>query len=324
MNLDMKERKILKELLLNSRIPITLLARKVGVSREVALYRVNKLRKDVIKGFYTMIDTRKLGFHRHACFMQLKGVSAEEEAGFIRYLAGQEHITYLGPVIGRWNVVFDILARDDEQLKQIMDGIMRELPGKVDNYVIAGTLLKEEMFPTKIVGITQHAKDARPVKSKRYELDDTDKIILGLLSDNPRLEYTEISSKLKMTANSIRYRIRNLEKSGIVQGYSISVDMKRLGLDFYNLQLKITNPARMGMLVSFLRSHPKSIYYYRYLGHENWDIDVGVVVRDSLELRDFILDLRKSFTDTVKLFDLYVVTEETKANYPSKELLRNC
>ena len=44
MALDVKDRKILKELLLNSRIPVARLARKVGISREVAIYRINKLK----------------------------------------------------------------------------------------------------------------------------------------------------------------------------------------------------------------------------------------------------------------------------------------
>ena len=47
--MDTKNKKILAELLSNSRIPVSKLAKNVGVSREVALYRLNKLIKDKIK-----------------------------------------------------------------------------------------------------------------------------------------------------------------------------------------------------------------------------------------------------------------------------------
>ena len=135
------------------------------------------------------------------------------------------------------------------------------------------------------------------------------------------MEYKEISERLKMTANSIKYRIKNLEKAGIIQGYTISVDFKKLGYDWYNLQLKFVDESKSKSLISFLRSHPKTGYYYKYLGHENWDIDIGLMVKDSAELREFIIDLRRSFAETVKIFDIYVVLEEMKSNYPSKKLI---
>jgi DNA-binding Lrp family transcriptional regulator len=321
MTFDAKDRKILKELLLNSRIPIARLARKVGISREVAIYRISRLKKDIIKEFYTMIDTRRLGYDRYTCFIQLKGVTAEQEKEFLNYLTRHEAVTYMGPVIGKWNVVFDILAKDNDHLKDIMDDITKNLANHLETYVLAGTLIAEEMFPTKIIGITsvQHAKK-QPMLEK-YKIDKTDRKILQLLSNNSRMEYTDISEKLKMTANSIKYRIKNMEKAGIIQGYTISVDYKQLGLEWYNLQLKFVSKAKLKNLISFLRSHPKVGYYYKYLGHENWDLDIGLIVKDSIELREFIIDLRKSFAETVKMFDIYVVLEELKANYPSKKLL---
>lgn len=323
MTLDVKDRKILKELLLNSRIPVARLARKVGISREVAIYRISRLKKDIIKQFYTIIDTRKLGYDRYTCFIQLKGVTAEQEHEFLNHLAGHEAVTYMGPVIGKWNVVFDILARDSDHLKGIVDDVTKDLSNKLENCVIAGTLVEEEMFPTKIVGMTRAMHAKKQMKVKRYKFDKTDKKILELISDNSRMEYTEMSEKLKITANSVKYRVKNLEKSGIIQGYTISVDYKKLGVEWYNLQLKFVNKTKIKSLLSFLRSHPKVGYYYKYLGHENWDIDIGLMVKDSAELRSFIIDLRKSFADTVKIFDIYVVLEELKANYPSKKLIRS-
>ena len=44
--MDKKDKKLLAELMINSRTPINQLAKKVGISREVATYRLNKLIKD--------------------------------------------------------------------------------------------------------------------------------------------------------------------------------------------------------------------------------------------------------------------------------------
>ena len=100
--MDKKDKKLLAELSLNSRIPINQLAKKIGVSREVANYRLNKLIKQkVILGFYTLIDTERLGFSRYTCFFHLKGISHEKEKEFLNYLLNHEFVTYMGPVIGK-------------------------------------------------------------------------------------------------------------------------------------------------------------------------------------------------------------------------------
>ena len=110
--LDVKDKKILKELLVDSRMSISRLAKKVGVSREVALYRINKLKKEMIKEFYTVIDTKALGYTRYTTFIQLKGITIEQEKIFLNELMKDPAVTYMGPVMGKWNVVFDILAKD--------------------------------------------------------------------------------------------------------------------------------------------------------------------------------------------------------------------
>jgi DNA-binding Lrp family transcriptional regulator len=324
MKLKQKERAVLRELILNSRISMAALARKVGISREVALYSVNKLKKDIIKKFFTIIDTEKLGFQRHGCCMQLKDITVEEEADFIRYLAEHDNVTYLGPTMGRWNVAFDILSKDDEDLKRVIDELSRKVPNKIENIIIIGTSLKAEMFPTKIVGVIAPAHKTKTKKLKALKIDAIDKQILALLTDNSRVEYAEMAKKLKMTPNSIKYRIRNLERAEIIQGYSLSVDMKKLGFDVYNLRLKTTNDQKTKNVITFLRNHPQVIYYYQHIGHENWNLDVGMMVEDASQLREFIIDVRKNFPDSISLFEVYLIPEETKGNYPSKNLLRNC
>ena len=56
-NLDLKDRKILYHLDINSRQSFSQLGKKVGLHKDVVAYRVKKLQeKGVIKCFYTEID----------------------------------------------------------------------------------------------------------------------------------------------------------------------------------------------------------------------------------------------------------------------------
>ena len=148
--------------------------------------------------------------------------------------------------------------------------------------------------------------------SKKLKIDKTDLKILKLLNDNSRIEYSEMSKKLKLSANAIKYRIKNLEKAGVIKGYTISADIKGLGYSWYNIQAKFIEGE--SKIKEFLKNNDISIYHYHYVGNENWDIDVGVIVRNPEELREFIVQFKDKLSDLVKIHDVYIVLDVTKEN----------
>jgi len=318
--MDKKDKRILEELIINSRIPINQLAKKVGVSREVALYRIKKLKKDIIKGFNTIVNVKQLGYSRFACFFQLKNISAEEENKFIEFLVNHDFVTYMGPVIGKWNVIFDILVIDNQHMENIIKDITEEVSKYLENYMVIGIGMEEEIFPTKLIGIKKSIK--RYSLLKEHKVDIMDKKILGLLSNNSRVEYKEISNKLGLTSNAIKYRIKNLERYGIISGYTISLDFRKLGYEWHNIQLKLNNLVEITKLIPFFRNHLSVVYYFKHIGNEDWNIDIGVIVENSLGLRNFILELRERFGDVVKVHDTYIIFDVLKEHSP-KGIFRN-
>ena len=309
--INKKDEKILIELTLNSRIPINQLARKVGVSREVANYRLQNLKKNIINEFYTIIDTDALGFSRYDCFFQLKGISPIKEKEFIDYLIKHDFVTYIGPVIGKWNVVFDIFAKDNKQMQEIIKEIVNKVEKHIEKYAVIGMGAEYEDFPVKIFGSKREINYNE--SKKNFKIEKKDLGILNILSSNSRVEYKEIAEKLRMSANAIKYRIKNLEAFGVIKGYTISIDKRKLGYEFYNLQVKTENKNEES-LKNFLRNNKHTIYFYKYLGNENWDLDIGLIVKNSEELREFIISLREKFEE-IKIYDIYVVLEESKGNY---------
>ncbi|MBS3151687.1 Lrp/AsnC family transcriptional regulator [Candidatus Woesearchaeota archaeon] len=317
--MDKKDIKILTELLMNSRIPINRLAKKVGISREVANYRINKLIKNgTILGFHTTINTESLGYSRFGCFFQLKNISLKREREFLDYLKEHPFVNYLSPIIGKWNLAFDILAKNRDHLYAIIKEITSNIQGYIESYIITSTGAEQETFPTKILNINKEIQSQKMYKKQK--LDQTDSEVLNLLSKNSRIEYKEISEKLKITPNTIRYRIKNLENS-MIRNYTISIDIRKLGYEWQNIQLKVIG-SKEDLLKQFLRQHKKVIYFYRYLGNENWDLDIGVIVKNPLELREFILELREKFGGIIKIYDIYIIIEELKGNYAPEGIFK--
>jgi DNA-binding Lrp family transcriptional regulator len=61
------------------------------------------------------------------------------------------------------------------------------------------------------------------------QLDETDLMILKILQDNGRLSFRQIADKVKVSVPTISNKIANLERTGVIRGYSAILDPDRLG-----------------------------------------------------------------------------------------------
>ncbi|MFA5797204.1 MAG: Lrp/AsnC family transcriptional regulator [Candidatus Woesearchaeota archaeon] len=301
--MDKKDSKLLAALLMNSRASMTQLAKKAGVSREVALYRITNLNKNIIRGYYATLNLNALGFKRYGCLMQFSRVSVEKEEALIEDIAKHPFVTFVGPQIGKWNVAFDIHARDEIHLQSILKELKLLAGTHLDTFVITNPGTNYNYFPLKYLGLKKEGIIKKITIKKTTTIDETDKKILHQLAQHARTEYTQLTKTTKLSANAVKYRIKNLEQSGIIQGYTISVDYNALGFQFYNLQLKI-NVLDDKTLLSYITNHPNILYYYKYIGQENWDMDLGIIVKSIEELRKTIIDIKKDFGDILTIHNI--------------------
>ena len=63
-------------------------------------------------------------------------------------------------------------------------------------------------------------------------LDAKDKKILELLEKNGRLPIEELSSKLNIPPSTIHNRIKRMENTKVIEGYSVNLNEKIMGRDF--------------------------------------------------------------------------------------------
>ena len=80
LKLDLKDKKILSLLSINSRIPLTQLSKKVALSRDAVNYRIkNYEKKGVIQGYRTMVDLGKFDYKANHLFIKLNNPPQEIE-----------------------------------------------------------------------------------------------------------------------------------------------------------------------------------------------------------------------------------------------------
>lgn len=309
--LDAYDRKIVETLLINSREQISAIGKKIRLRRENVNYKMNRLVKEgLIKEFNTVLNEKKLRLSHYVVFLELINLQEDTEQQILEYLKDSKFMSWIGTSAGKWSLVFDIVIGSNIQLDKILNELLIRFGEFIDNYVVL-KLHEGGYFGYKLLGIikksTFNHRDA-----KESKIDKIDMKILSLLNQNSRLNLVEISEKIELTPNGINNRLKNLEKRGFILGYTVSLDWKKLDYEWYGIQLKLI---KFGedidkKLIDYFNQHKNIIFYYKYLGG-SWDYDIGVIVKNSIELRDFINEFRKKFSDTAKISDVFLVLEET-------------
>ena len=77
------------------------------------------------------------------------------------------------------------------------------------------------------------------------KIDSINKKILFLLQKDARLTYKEIAKELNRSDSAIRDRIKRLERSGVIQGYTALIDKTQLGLNYFTMICANINTARL-------------------------------------------------------------------------------
>jgi DNA-binding Lrp family transcriptional regulator len=65
------------------------------------------------------------------------------------------------------------------------------------------------------------------------KIDNINKKILYLLQKDARKTYKDIANELKRSETTIRDRIKAMERTGIIQGYTALINKTALGLNFF-------------------------------------------------------------------------------------------
>lgn len=307
--IDKLDTKILAELIQNSRIPLTTLAKKLKASREVITYRINKLKKDkVILDFVTEIDIKKLGFIGAAVFLNIK---ANKEEEFKKYLNDFGFVSWVAEHSGMWGFGLSIIGKTNQELDEKFIILYNKFKDDIINYRF--TLHKKNTFMYEKYCSTTTSIDKSKIIS--YSVDKKDKVILKELAKNSRIDCVELANKVKLTAPAVAKRIKQLENSKIIQKYSIFVDVSKIGLFQYSIFSINKNIDNKEKFISYLTQHTKINFIAEYVGDPF--VEFGIFIENPYELRNVLLEVEEAFPDN-KIMEISLFHKEFISIGPPK------
>ena len=147
--LDRFDQRILAELSRDGRMPVTELARRVGLSKTPCQVRLKRLRANgVIRGFRAVLDHAKLG-QDHVAFVEVKLTDTTEAAltAFNAAVQAVPEIEQCHMIAGAFDYLLKVRSRDMRAYRAVLGETISALPH------VGSTSTHVSMEPVKEGGI---------------------------------------------------------------------------------------------------------------------------------------------------------------------------
>jgi DNA-binding Lrp family transcriptional regulator len=305
--LDLKDRKILAELDSNARQSNSEIAKKVGLNKNTVNYKIKRMTEEgVIEGYYSVIDSSRLGYFSMRVYLKFFRSSKKDEEEMIKWLMENKSVGVVGKFETNYDLVFMAWVKDIYQFRELWLEFKRKFRKhfwKEKVHIFSRVLhfkrkyilnsKKENFDKVEIIG-----------GEKIEKFDELDIEILNILAKNARIPLVEISDKLKTPVRTIAFRIKELEKKQIIQGYRVNLNLEKIGYEYYKLNFILDDCSKSQELESFCKGNEKIIFIDETL--EELDFEIDVEVKNKKELVDLIEKIKEKFP----VRDLEILTFE--------------
>ncbi|MBI4117019.1 winged helix-turn-helix transcriptional regulator [Candidatus Pacearchaeota archaeon] len=282
--LSVKDKKLIQLMIQDSRMPVTQLAKKVGVSKSAIVQKTDSLKKRGIlldPILYTSVNPLGENLYILEISTQL-GMTTEkinEELLKIKEIAG----------ILWYNGIYNLtLAVNTDEPEEIIDKIEEITEIKKfrllkirDNWFHPPHLFKE--IKDKIVEFVR-------VKA---ETDDIDKKIINYLGDNPSSNFAEISEKTKLAPQTIKKHLEKLEKNKTILGFSAFANPWFCGKEVVGVSFIVKGKKETEKLAKHLLGLPQTSNVWEC--DNEWNINVVFWVEEQIEVNKILNHIHGNF-----------------------------
>jgi len=316
--LDLKDRKILYELDLNCRQSNTQIGKKVGLKKDVVAYRIKKMQdEDIIKNFWTAINTFKLGYNVFRIYIALQYGSQNLKSEIIRHFMNYKNTWAVKSHKGEINLAVIVWSKNNFEFYQFWDETLDKYEDYfakaiVSVYVQAFCYKKSFLLPDNCDKsdreIYRLTCGEEPIK-----IDQIDYNLLNEIAVNARIPQIEIAEKLNCSSQNVNYRLKNLIKSGVIQSFRVGVDYSKLDLQHFKVDIYLKEHKKRKAIWNFLKDKP----YFEYLNVSvGWcDLEPEFIVKNVEELDKIFNEIDLNFPSAIKKWNFWITEESYKERW---------
>jgi Lrp/AsnC family leucine-responsive transcriptional regulator len=301
--IDLKDKKILYQLDLNSRQSFKKIGKKVMLAPSVVAYRINNLNeRGIIKNFYTAIDVYKLGFIAIRLQFEYQYTTLDIEQKIIDYFVHNKHTVLVARCQGSFNLKVILIVKNIKDFFSIYQDIQRNYGNYFQNKSMAFFISELHYCPTylSMKDYDEHEREKAMTTGggDKIKLDTLDYQILRYIGPNARIPLTTIANALGTTAETVKYRFNKLLTLGIIKGFRVNYDLKALNYQLFKVYIYLTEYSLRSDLINYIKYNPYLVCIDTYVGEA--DIDLEFHVKDVEHLHQIMQDITKKFPSALR------------------------
>jgi DNA-binding Lrp family transcriptional regulator len=314
LKLDIRDRRIIYELDINSRQTNRQIAKKLGISEQVVGYRIKRmLNEGLIKKFHIRSNNLQMGYMQIKTYMKFFNITPEAEEEMLREIG--KNAVWLVSTRGSYDAILTVIARNIHEFEQRFQKINEKYGNYIYDKDVAIISEATTYSRAYLVPETEKRDFDYRLKGKPMDIDETDTAIISILSLNARMDAQKIAAQLKIGPDAVRYRIRNLVKQNIITGFSVNIDYAKADRTYYILVLNFHNMSKQKYAkVNEIALQDNNVMVnLRTVGDH--DVEFELEISEKKELDDLLMRLRTEFAAELKNFELIEIIKEHEWNY---------
>jgi DNA-binding Lrp family transcriptional regulator len=293
--IDEISEKILKTLLMESRTSFTQIAKDCKITVGAVRMRYKHLWKEgIIKGEVMLVNPHSLGYP----YISDLGITTavENEKEVMTFLTSKPYISQIVGPLGKYNIWAKVALHNTQELTGILEDIEANIHIKSVDALLWVEAINIEYPENLVINPFNTNNKHNPVNTEQkfapripanntektpIQLDEKDRKIAIILSQNSRTPFRKIAEQLNISTKNVIQRYKKL-RGNVLTLATITVDLNKLGYTaMANVFLKAANRSKMQEIHAQMLQIPNLIVAIRLLGA--YDLYAAIVFTDFQE-----------------------------------------
>jgi len=303
--LDLYDNKLLYELDKDSSINLSKLAKKLRRSKQFVLYRMKKLEEvGIITGYHAIVDMSKLGYFTFRVYFKFQQMTDKEGEEFVSHVKESlKQVWTITSMHGKWDYALFLGVKAIGEFHEIWKEIMLNYKEKIKAYNVAVYAPIYNFNRKFFLEESKESIERIYGTGEKEKVDGLDWKLIKIYANNVRQSSLVVSEKLKVSPETVRKRIKNLEKRKIIVGYKIGLNLEKLGYVSYRVDLQLISTKRNKELFNYCRNHRNIYQINKSIGGADFEIEV--IVKDLEQLIELIDEIKTKFKDVINDVDYF-------------------
>lgn len=315
MKLDYFDLKIISLLDTNARISLSEIGHTLRLSKSAVAQRIKKMEDNgIILGYYTVIDSSRLGYLSFRVYLKFHKTTPQKEESIINFLLNEKRVWWLGLIQGNWNVGFVVWVKDLYDFRNFWLDFLSHFRQNIGKHNISPYVKLRHFASAYVNDLGYESKEAGIVgEGPKISLDSVDLKVLQVIAENARASTVELAKKSGLTPAVVKYRLRILFRKGVISAFRTKINNSMLGYSLYKLEFILDDLSKIREMQEFSKRLSNLLYLDETIGGADFEAEFSL--RNEQELEELLKKFKVRFSNSIREINYIVYSKVLKCAY---------